>query len=190
MSTAEIRLATALSSRELDQAHALLAELVRGGAAIGWVEPPSPADVRSLLDGVLADARTGDAACAVALRNGELAGIGYWERYRRPTNRVHADLARLAVARDAQGQGIGRSLTEALIAAARAASIEQLTLDFRADNDAADALYTSLGFEQYGRLRDFAAFGERRYDSCLYALDLRATPSCLASRVTRRTRPK
>ena len=177
MSIVEIRLATTLSSRELDQAHSLLAELVHGGAAIGWVEPPSREDVGSLLDVVLAGARTGDAACAIAERDGELAGIGYWERYRRPTNRVHADLARLAVARDAHGQGIGRSLMVALIAAARAAAIEQLTLDFRADNDAARALYEALGFEQYGRLRDFAAFGERRYDTCLYAFDLRGGPT-------------
>ena len=173
MSTAEIRLATSLSPVELGQAHALLAELVRGGAATGWVEPPAHDDVATLLDGVLADARAGDAACALAVREGELAGIGYWQRYTRPTNRVHADLERLAVARHAHGQGIGRALMEALVAAARTAGIEQLTLDFRADNDAARALYAALGFEQYGRLRDFVAFGERRYDKCLYALDLR-----------------
>ena len=63
----------------------------------------------------------------------------------------------------------------ALIAAARAADIEVLTLDLRADNAPAIALYESLGFRRYGRIERFVAVGERRYDKLCYALDLRVS---------------
>jgi len=104
---------------------------------------------------------------------GRLIGLGYWTRYERPTHRLHADLRRIAVARHAQGRGAGRALTSALIDAARAARIEVLTLDARGDNTGALRLYRSLGFTEYGRLRDFVAVGERRFDTVFCALDLR-----------------
>jgi ribosomal protein S18 acetylase RimI-like enzyme len=84
---------------------------------------------------------------------------------------------RIAVAPRAQRQGVGRALTQALIASARAASVEVLTLDVRADNAAALHLYQSLGFTEYGRLKDFVAVGSRRYDTVMYALDLREQPA-------------
>ena len=59
-----------------------------------------------------------------------------------------------------------------LIAAARAAGIEVLTLDLRGDNLRAAALYEALGFRQYGRLERFVAVGDRRWNKLLYVLDL------------------
>jgi len=61
-----------------------------------------------------------------------------------------------------------------LVAAARAARVEVLTLDLRGDNVAAAALYESLGFRRYGRLERFVAVGDDRWDKLFYALDLRA----------------
>lgn len=60
-----------------------------------------------------------------------------------------------------------------MIADARAAGIEVLTLDARGDNNAALGLYASLGFTEYGRLPDFVAVGDRRYDKVFCMLDLR-----------------
>ncbi len=34
-----------LGARFSESAHRILADLVRGGAALGWVEPPSPEEV-------------------------------------------------------------------------------------------------------------------------------------------------
>ncbi|WP_078898332.1 GNAT family N-acetyltransferase [Streptomyces sp. CNQ-509] len=157
-------------------AHRLLADLVRGGAALGWVEPPSAADVAALLDDVSAAARAGDAALRAAYLGDRLLGVGYWLRYARPTHRPHADLEKLAVAAEAHGRGVGRALAAALVADARAAGIEVLTLDARGDNDAALRLYRSLGFTEYGRLPGFVAVGERRYDKVFHMLDLRRPP--------------
>jgi ribosomal protein S18 acetylase RimI-like enzyme len=48
-----------------------------------------------------------------------------------------------------------------------------LTLDVRGDSSNALHLYQSLGFTEYGRLKDYAAFRERRYDMVLCKLDFR-----------------
>ncbi|HEY1486799.1 MAG TPA: GNAT family N-acetyltransferase [Micromonosporaceae bacterium] len=154
-------------------AHRILADLVRGGAALGWVDPPSLGDISDLVAQVVAAVRTGDGALRAAYLDDRLVGLGYWLRYARPTHRPHADLEKLAVEESMHGRGIGRRLTSALIGDARAAGIEVLTLDARGDNDTALHVYRALGFTEYGRLRDFVAVGERRYDKVLYALDLR-----------------
>jgi ribosomal protein S18 acetylase RimI-like enzyme len=162
-----------LGVRFAESARQILADLVRGGAALGWVDPPSHHEVAELLDGVLSAVHAGDAALRVAYLDRRLVGLGYWLRYARPTHRPHADLEKIAVDAAAHGQGIGRALTAALIADASQAGIEVLTLDARGDNSNALRLYRSLGFTEYGRLPDFVAVGERRYDKVFYMLDFR-----------------
>lgn len=97
----------------------------------------------------------------------------YWLRYGWPTHRPHADLEKVAVDAAAHGRGVGRALTAALIADAREAGIEVLTLDARGDNTNARRLYRSLGFTEYGRLPGFVAVCERRYDKVFCMLDFR-----------------
>ncbi|WP_250297853.1 GNAT family N-acetyltransferase [Streptomyces sp. NBC_01267] len=162
-----------LAARFAESAHRILADLVRGGAALGWVDPPSPAEVAELLAGVASTAQVGDAALRAAYLDRRLVGLGYWLRYARPTHRPHADVEKIAVDAAAHGHGIGRALTAALISDAREAGIEVLTLDARGDNVPAQRLYQSLGFTEYGRLPDFVAVGESRFDKVFYMLDFR-----------------
>ncbi|WP_258341245.1 GNAT family N-acetyltransferase [Saccharopolyspora gregorii] len=158
----------------VDAVAELLEAQVRAGAALGWVEPPPRAEIAELIGGILADG-PGEAACAVARDAGELVGFGYWRRYARPTHRPHADLEKLAVAPSASRRGIGRAVLRALVASARAAGVEQLTLDFRGDNHAAERLYRSEGFVEYGRLAGFVAPADgTRHDKVLHVKDLRA----------------
>lgn len=170
---------TELDDGLLAELHQVLVDLVRDGAPLGWIDPPSFAEIATLLGGVVADAEKGDAGLVVARADGELAGLGYWRRYTRPTNRPHADLERVAVAGKAQGNGVGRALTTALVDGARAAGIEVLTLDARGDNATALGLYRSIGFTEYGRLPDFVAVGQRRYDKVFYMIDLRSAGGAL-----------
>ncbi|QLJ01882.1 GNAT family N-acetyltransferase [Streptomyces sp. NEAU-sy36] len=167
----------ALEARFAESAHRILADLVGGGAALGWIEPPSRDDVVELLGHVVSAVRAGDAALRAAYLDRRLVGLGYWLRYTRPTHRPHADLEKIAVDAAAHGRGVGRALTAALIADAREAGIEVLTLDARGDNTAALRLYRSLGFTEYGRLPDFVAVGERRYDKVFHMLDFRRRSS-------------
>jgi ribosomal protein S18 acetylase RimI-like enzyme len=168
-----VRRRAELADATLAAAADLLADLVRQGAALGWVDPPGADEVAELLHTLADDAAAGDAALVLAFDDAGLAGLGYWRRYLRPTHRPHANLERVAVARDRQGRGVGRALTVALVDAARAAGVEQLTLDARADNSVALRLYEALGFRVYGRLTDFVAVGALRYDKVFCVLDLR-----------------
>ncbi|MFD8418509.1 GNAT family N-acetyltransferase [Streptomyces sp. NPDC059466] len=162
-----------LEARFAESAHRILADLVGGGAALGWIEPPSRDEVAELLGHVVTAVRAGDAALRAAYLDRRLVGLGYWVRYSRPTHRPHADLEKIAVAAAAHRRGVGRALTTALITDARDAGIEVLTLDARGDNAQALRLYRSLGFTEYGRLPDFVAVRELRYDKVFYMLDLR-----------------
>ncbi|MFI1094058.1 GNAT family N-acetyltransferase [Streptomyces sp. NPDC020917] len=162
-----------LEGRFAESAHRILADLVEGGAALGWVEPPSRDEVAELLGHVVSAVRRGDGALRAAYVERRLVGLGYWLRYARPTHRPHADLEKIAVDGAAHGRGVGRALTAALIADAREAGIEVLTLDARGDNAGALHLYRSLGFTEYGRLPDFVAVGALRFDKVFCMLDFR-----------------
>ena len=157
----------------LERAAQLWQQLVANGAAIGWVEPPSREEVASLLRELTVASERGDACLLSVWVGADLAGLGYWRRYERPTNRPNADIEKVAIDPRYQGRGLGRQVMSRLIACAVSAGIEVLTLDFRGDNERAASLYRTLGFTEYGRLRDFVAVGARRYDKVLYALDLR-----------------
>lgn len=171
--TVTVHDAVAIDDAAIDAAHAILADLVARGAALGWVEPPTRAEIADLLDKVCAAARAGDGALLLAYADERMVGLGYWLRYARPTHRPHADLEKVAVAADAQGLGVGRMLTASLVDSARAAGVEVLTLDARGDNVGALHLYRTLGFREYGRLPDFVAVGEWRFDKVFYMLDFR-----------------
>lgn len=162
-----------LTTAVLGEASVLLQDLVRDGAALGWVEPPSDAEVVAVLRGVATDGVRGDAALVTAWAADGLVGLGWWRRHDRPTHRPHADLEKLAVNPRHQGRGAGRALVADLVATARGAGVEVLTLDLRGDNVRAERLYASLGFARYGLLERFVAVRESRYDQVLMALDLR-----------------
>lgn len=151
----------------------LLGALVHADAALGWTEPPGEDEITGLLH-ELADASPSNACGLVARLEDEVVGFGYWRRYARPTHRPHADLEKLATSAQHPRRGIGRGLLGGLIAEARTAGVEQLTLDFRGDNVAAERLYLSAGFREYGRLSDFVAPADgRRLDKVFHVLDLR-----------------
>ena len=57
-----------------------------------------------------------------------------------------AQVTRVAVAKDERGKGLGKILTEELIAAAWAEGAEAVTLEVRKSNIAAQTVYTQTGF--------------------------------------------
>lgn len=161
-----------LDDELIDEVTRILADRVRSGAALGWTAPPSRSEIVALLQQLCAETPV-DACAVTALEGGRVVGFGYWRRYERPTHRKHADLEKVAVASHAAGRGIGRALLTELIDRARAAGVQQLTLDFRGDNTAAESLYRSLGFEEYGRLRDFVSPGDgTTHDKVMHVLRL------------------
>jgi ribosomal-protein-alanine N-acetyltransferase len=72
------------------------------------------------------------------------AYAGLFAPHRAPS----ADIQTIAVAEHARRGGLGRVLMTQLIAEARDRGAEEVFLEVRADNDSAQELYRSLGFEQ------------------------------------------
>ena len=71
-----------------------------------------------------------------------------------------AHITSLAVAGEARRQGHGRRLVTALVALAGSLGAEAVTLEVRASNEAARALYGGCGFEEVGERRRYYADGE------------------------------
>ncbi|MBW9205072.1 GNAT family N-acetyltransferase [Mumia sp. zg.B53] len=174
LATFTVRRVTDPEPELLDSLHALITELVEEGAALGWLEPPSRSDVGDLLGDLVQESDLDDACLAVAEdAEGGVVGFAYWSRRMGETEQPHADIGRVAVSSRARGAGLGRRLVGELIDYARKSGIEILTLDVRGNNHAAMALYERLGFQEYGRIPDFVAIGDQRWDNVYFWLDLR-----------------
>lgn len=64
-------------------------------------------------------------------------------------------ITNVAVHSNARRKGLGRKIVEALVYEAEVRGLEQVALEVRASNEAAIALYKSLGFRVEGRRRGF-----------------------------------
>ena len=153
--------------------HRVVAAVMEQAGAVGWLGVPSFAETVGWLDDILAAVAAGQARFAVLARDGRIEALGRWMRYEKPTVAMNAEILQVMVHPAARGGGLARRLVAAQVEDARSAGVETLTLDVRGNNHAAMALYESLGFLVYGRLPDFVAVGDDRWDRVLYRRDLR-----------------
>jgi len=82
--------------------------------------------------------------------------LGYGGVYLLPPD---ADIQTIAVAPDAHGRGIGRTILNELIRIAHERGCTSMILEVRSDNEAALGLYRSSGFESISHRRDYYAPG-------------------------------
>lgn len=157
----------------VDALHRVVEGVMRLGGAVGWVTVPTRAETVGWLAELAAEVGTGRSRVAVVSIAGRVEGVGRWTRYAKPAVAVNADVRQVMVHPDARGRGLARRLVDVLVADCRARGVETLTLDVRGNNHAAMALYESVGFIVCGRLPDFVAVGDERWDRVLYRLDLR-----------------
>ncbi|MDO4492974.1 MAG: GNAT family N-acetyltransferase [Clostridia bacterium] len=87
----------------------------------------------------------------VAELGGKIAGTAGIAPAGRGIKMKHRASFGIAVERAYWGLGIGRALTEACIACAKAAGYGRIELEVMEENTAAVRLYESLGFEPFGR---------------------------------------
>ncbi|WP_181592732.1 GNAT family N-acetyltransferase [Paenibacillus sp. YN15] len=106
-----------------------------------------------------------------AKRNGEIVAIGSLAGSNRERIAHRAEIS-LVVSRDCWGQGIGRSMMEALIRFGRENAIEAIDLKVRSDNRRAIRLYESLGFKACGTYERFFKIAGGYYDALLMNLSL------------------
>lgn len=156
--------------------HRVLHDVVADGGAVGYAEPPSPAQTDSWLDEVLTDVRAGDGALVLARVDGVVAATGTWRREKPPVFRTSAVLGKVMAHPSARGLGLGRRVVTALVEHARQAGIELLVLGVRGNNHGAIQLYEELGFRERGRLPNRIVVGDDRFDDVLMALPLGYPP--------------
>ena len=171
---AEIGWLEAADEAAVDAAYRVVDAVVRLGGAVGWVHVPDRAETADWLAGIAAEVAAGRTRMAVVSSGGRVEALGRWSWYAKPAVAVNGDIQQVMVHPDGRGRGLARLLVGALVDDARAHGVETLTLDVRGNNHAAMALYESFGFEVSGRLPDFVAVGDERWDRVLYRLDLRS----------------
>ena len=101
----------------------------------------------------------------VAVANGDVVG---WCDVTPKSRAVHGHVGVLGmgVLPQFRGQGVGRQLIEATLAAAWATGLTRIELTVHGDNDRAIALYRKVGFETEGEQRD-AVLIDGQYKSLL-----------------------
>lgn len=142
------------------------------GGAVGWLTVPEPEEVRAWAR----DLHASGAHLVLAEEDGRVLACGAWHRLRPPVLQTMAEVRKVMTHPDARGRGAGRAVVQALVAAAREAGVELLTLECRGNNHGAQRLYASLGFEVTGRRPDVIAVGDERFDQVLMHCDLRRGP--------------
>lgn len=100
------------------------------------------------LDSAQLDGLRADAAFTPFTAELDGAVVGHIELV--STGEGEARVARVLIAPDRQGRGLGEQLVRAALAEARARGIRSLTLFVLPDNARAIALYEKLGFEHRG----------------------------------------
>jgi RimJ/RimL family protein N-acetyltransferase len=89
----------------------------------------------------------------LAVRDGVVVGCGTLVRDPHSWS-PHVGEIRMVVSRDVRGQGVGRALSQETFALALGAGLEKLTVQMTVDQQAAIALFESLGFRAEALLRD------------------------------------
>ncbi|MBQ7376963.1 MAG: ribosomal protein S18-alanine N-acetyltransferase [Clostridia bacterium] len=117
----------------------ILAEIEASVFSDAW----SPAAMDSHLDGVCSVALllTADGVPVGSLTGSLLAPEG--------------EIYRVAVLPAYRRRGLARALLSAFLKTARAANVEELFIEVRASNSAAQGLYRSFGFAEYGVRRNY-----------------------------------
>jgi ribosomal protein S18 acetylase RimI-like enzyme len=144
----------------------ILIGCVAAGAAVTFLPPLAPEIARGFWHGVSADVAAGRKLLLVAWLDGALVGTVQLN-LAMPQNQPHrAEIAKLLVDPAARRQGIGRALMRRAEQAAQRLGRKLLTLDTR-EGDAAEALYRSLGWQEVGRIPDYALNADRTFHAAV-----------------------
>ncbi|MGE0725236.1 MAG: N-acetyltransferase family protein [Alphaproteobacteria bacterium] len=140
---------TRLSKGELSDLCDATEAGIRGGGGFGWLTPPPRSVLESYWKGVLL---VPERRLFVGRLDGVICGSAQLLKPSRQ-NEAQAHAATLTtnfVAPFARGHGLAKLLTVTVCDAAKASGYKLLNLDVRETQDAAIALYESLGFVHWG----------------------------------------
>jgi ribosomal protein S18 acetylase RimI-like enzyme len=101
-----------------------------------------------------------------AFHQGQLVGMAGFFRYQMAKARHKGRIWGVYVRASCRGQGMGRALLVALLESIKTCpGVEQITLTVVSGQEAASALYRSLGFETYGLEPRGLKVGNRYFDN-------------------------
>jgi GNAT superfamily N-acetyltransferase len=155
------RLAPAEARERLDALAAVLADCVAGGASVGYMEPFSHADARTVYEDYVRDAEQGRRIILGAFLDGELVGTAQLVLAVPPNQPHRAEVARVLVHRSARRRGFAQRLMEQLEREARAEGKTLLVLDAVTGGDAA-RLYERIGWNTVGVIPNYALYPDGR----------------------------
>lgn len=147
---------------------AVLNSVVREGGLTILDRTWTPAQEREFLGQLPLRARL-----TLAKLGNVVAGFQIIEPYVRYTHAMdHVGTVGSYVAAAARGHGLGQAMSRATFAAACTLGYHKFVIQVRADNPAAQAFYTALGFKPCGRLARQAFIDGRYVDELIYELFL------------------
>ena len=138
----------------------VLLDCVEGGASVSFMAPMSRTKADAFWESVRDRVAAGCAELFVAEIEGKVVGTVQLGTAL-PENQPHrADVAKMLVHRGARNRGIGRALLQAAEDAARTLGKTVLVLDTASDE--AERLYRRAGWQEVGRVPDYALFPDGR----------------------------
>jgi RimJ/RimL family protein N-acetyltransferase len=106
----------------------------------------------------------GDITSLIAVKDGIVVGCGTLVRDPRSWS-PHVGEIRMVVSLDVRGKGVGRALSQETFALALCVGLEKLSVQMTVDQQAAIALFESLGFKAEALLRDHVQdVGGKKHD--------------------------
>ncbi|NDQ57689.1 MAG: GNAT family N-acetyltransferase [Acidipila sp.] len=140
----------------------VLLDCVAGGASVSFMASLSKAEAETFFAGVLEGVRKGERILLAAFIESKLLGT-VQVLLATPPNQAHrADVAKLLVAREARGQGVGSRLMERAEQASREAGRSLLVLD-TVTGDQAEKLYLRMGWSKTGVIPKYAVYPDGRW---------------------------
>jgi GNAT superfamily N-acetyltransferase len=145
----------------VDGLAAVLEDCVAGGASVGYVNPFPIDDARTHFQRFAAEAAAGTRSILAAFDGARIVGTVQVVPAPQPNQPHRADIAKLLVHRDVRRQGVAGRLMAAAEDEARAAGKTLLVLD-TVTGDAAERLYTRLGWSRVGVIPNYALYPDGR----------------------------
>ncbi len=145
----------------------LLQDAVEDGASVGFLPPLSEADARAYWETVRAAIAGGSRRLIVAEEGARVLGAVQLDLPIMPNARHRGEVMKLIVHRAARRRGVGRALMQVLERTAASLDRTLLVLDTRR-GDAAEQLYTSLGYRVAGVIPRYAMSTRGTLDDTVY----------------------
>ena len=160
----EVHFLDHVDDQTIREVHRVVSAVVELGGAVGWLQPPTIAELGRWLREWHAATATGRAGFALCRLDGQVQALGGWRAGPAGPMGHVVDLTKIMVHPDARGLGLSRAVMDALIDRADRYGAELLTLGVRGNNHGARALYEACGFTAWGVLPNGVAVGDDRFD--------------------------